>query len=260
MKKYGLITALNLMLFCLIATSAQAHMLWLTPDKPSPKPGETVTVTIGFGHHYPQGTMEKEGRLKRVYAVAPDGGEIDCQALSTSTYTFTPQQKGTYWLYAVMKPGFVSNTTKGRKLGNKETLENVVSCSAFRISAMTPVRCGDSKWRPAKGGAHELEVIPTGDPEAVDKGETIALKVLFQGKPLAGASVTPAASNAEHHHGHDQGHDHGQDAVETDADGIARIKLTSDESWLFTARHKTPYPDEELCDSFSYITSLTLDF
>jgi len=51
MKKYTLTTALSLMAFFLMAASAQAHMLWLTPDKISPAPGETVTLTIGFGHH-----------------------------------------------------------------------------------------------------------------------------------------------------------------------------------------------------------------
>jgi len=260
MKKYTLTTALSLMAFFLMAASAQAHMLWLTPDNTSPAPGETVTLTIGFGHHYPQGEMEKAGRLQRVYAVYPDGSEIDCQALSPSTYTFTPEQKGTYWLYAAMKPGFVSNTTQGRSLGNKQTLENVVSCFAFRISAMTPIRCGDGQWRPAKADAYELEVIPADDPAKIAKGDMIAMKVLFKGKPLAGASVIPAAADAEHPQGHDQGHDHGSDAVETDADGIARIKLTSDGPWMFTARHKMPYPNKELCDTFSYCTSLTFDF
>ncbi len=261
MKKYGLPALLGLIGFCVFAVSAQAHMLWLTPDNTSPKPGETVTITIGFGHHYPEGKMEKEGRLKAVYALAPDGSEIECQALSPATYTFTPDQKGTYWLYAAMKPGFVSNTTRGRKLGNKETLENVVSCSAFRMSAITPIRCGDSAWQPAKKNAHELEIMPAGDPETIGKGDTIALKVTFQGKPLAGASISPAAASHEKHdHGHGHDHNHGHAAVETDADGIARVQLTADGPWLFTARHQMPYPKETICDSFAYITSLMLDF
>jgi len=261
MKKYGLLALLGLIGFCVFAASAQAHMLWLTPDNTSPEPGETVTITIGFGHHYPEGKMEKADRLKSVHAIAPDGSEIACQAISPAAYTFTPNQKGTYWLYAAMKPGFVSNTTKGRKLGNKETLENVISCSAFRMAAMTAIRCGEAKWRPAKSEVHELEIIPADNPAVIDKGDTIALKVLFQGKPLAGTTISPtAASHGKHNHGHSHDPNHGHETVETDADGIARIKLTADGSWLFNAKHETPYPNEALCDSFLYITSLTLDF
>lgn len=261
MKKYGFITTLSLLIACFFPLSAQAHMLWLTPDNTSPEPGESVRITIGFGHHYPEGKMEKADRLKSVHAVSPDGSKIECQALTPATYTFTPDQKGTYWLYAAMKPGFVSNTTKGRKPGNKETLENVVSCSAFRMSAMTPIRCGEADWQAAKSEAHELEIIPAENPAAISKGDTIVLKVRFQGEPLAGASVSPAAaSHGKHDHGHGHGHNHGHEAVETDADGIARIQLSTDGTWLFTARHQRPYPDEEICDSFAYITSLTLDF
>ena len=262
MKKYGLVAAFGLIAICLFASSTQAHMLWLSPDNTSPEPGETVTITIGFGHHYPQGKMEKANRLKGVHAISPKGNKIECQRISPATYTFTPDQKGIYWLYSAMKPGFVSNTTKGRKLGNKETLEKVISCSAFRMSAMSPISCGDARWHPAKSGNHELEILPLSNPASIDSGDVIELKVLFQGKPLSGASLSMTGSQhgESHHHRHEHGHHHDHTGVETDADGIARIKLTSDGSWLFNVKHEIPYPNEALCDSFLYITSLTLDF
>src|SRR6476620_4228840 len=34
---------------------------------------------------------------------------------------------------------------------------------------------------------HEIEIVPLGDPAAVRPGETLRVKVLFQGKPLASA-------------------------------------------------------------------------
>jgi len=252
MKNYVFMMIFGLFCFCL-AASAQAHMLWLIPDKPAPDPGETVTLTIGFGHHFPGDKMEKEGRLKRVYAVAPDGSELACQALSPCTYTFTPQQEGTYWLFAALKSGFVSNTTSGRKLGNKQTLENVVSCSAFRMSGMTSIRCGKGEWEQAGGGAFDLELVPVADPAGKKKDDTIALKVMFQGEPLAGASVTPAAAKSDHHHDSPA-------AVETNAEGRARVKRTGSGPWMFTARHDSPYPKKDLCDSYFYCTTLTLGF
>ncbi|MGM0453927.1 MAG: DUF4198 domain-containing protein [Thermodesulfobacteriota bacterium] len=263
MKKIALSVLSGFMLLCL-AASVQAHMLSLTPGSDAVSVGETVRVEVGFGHEYPHGKMEKEGRLKSVYAVAPDGTEIDGKSLSPSEYTFTPKQKGIYWVYAVMKPGFVSNTTQGRKQGNKQTLEGVLSCFAYRISAVTAVRCGKPSDYTVSNGARALEIFPADDPAGKGEGDTIALKVLFQGKPLAEAPVTPASAAHDHGHGHGHGDGHGghghNKPVKTDSDGIARIDLTSGGAWLFTAKHKTPYPDRDKCDSYSYITSLTMDF
>jgi len=259
MKKYGLMTALTLIVFCLTAAAAQAHMLWLSPDKTTPAPGDSVEITIGFGHHFPHGKMEKENRLKAVYATAPDGSKVRCKALSPSTYTFTPQQEGTYWLFAAMKPGFVSNTTQGRKIGNKKTLENVVSCSAFRLSAMTAIHCGNADWRSAEADAFDLKLMPVSDAADVKKGDTIAIKVLFQGEPLAGASVTPSAAAHSHDEEGNHGHHGASGEVETNEDGIARVKLDYDGTWMFTARHQRPYPEKDLCDNYSYCTTLTLD-
>ncbi|MFO7839587.1 MAG: DUF4198 domain-containing protein [Desulfosalsimonadaceae bacterium] len=252
MKKTTMTAVLALCIFCL-AGAAQAHMLWLTPDNSSPQPGETVEITVGFGHHYPQGKMEKKDRLQGVFAVSPDGSQTRCENISAATYKFTPEKKGGYWLYAAMKPGFVSRTTEGRKLGNKETLSGVVSCFAFRLSAMTPLRCGgDADWRTFAGDGPELEIFPSDDPGSLSKGDTLRLKVLFQGKPLADASLTPASAAGEEHSG--------EESVKTNAEGIARVKIDSPGAWIFTASHKRPYTNKELCDFFSYSTSLTLDF
>lgn len=254
MKKSAIVT-LCLIVFCFTAVSVHAHMLWLTPGSRAPEPAETVEIMVGFGHHFPQGKMEKQGRLQGVYAVAPDGDRIACKSKSPSLYTFAPEQKGIYWIYTALKPGFVSNTTTGRKLGNKQTLEGVVACFAFRISAATPIRCGDAGgYEPGKG-EHKLEIFPVQNPAGLGANDTLDLKVVFEGKPLAGASVVSAsaAESGRKEHG-------ASETLKTNARRIVSVKLTSGGPWMFTARHKTPYPDKLECDSFSYSTSLTLDF
>jgi uncharacterized GH25 family protein len=246
-----------------LSAPAGAHMLWLTPSDAAPAPGETVQVTIGFGHHFPKGKMEKKGRLARIHAVAPDGGDVECEPVSAFAYRFTPRQEGTYWLYAELKPGFISSTPTGRQRGSRKTLDTVVSCSAYRISAMTAVRCGGGNWRAPKGGALDLELMPVSDPANTGKKDELAIKVLFQGRPLAGARITPQAaegSGSRHHHGsHHHSHD-SADILETADDGIARVRPSAGGAWLFTARHKRPYPEPQVCDTYSYSTSLTMDF
>jgi hypothetical protein len=37
------------------------------------------------------------------------------------------------------------------------------------------------------------------------------------------------------------------------------VKIDSAGAWMFTARHKRPYPEKDLCDTYSYCTTLRLD-
>ena len=255
MKKYKWHIIISVIFF-LAATAAQAHMFWLTPDNRVPKAGETVNLTIGFGHHFaPDAVMEKADRLERVYAVTPDGLEIDARAISPSTYTFIPEIEGDYSIYAAMKSGCMSTTTEGRKMGNRKTLSNVVSCFGFKMSAMTSLTCGNGSGGDFEKDVLTVEIIPQKDPATVKVGDILPLLVLYQGKPLAGAELAASGVNSEKEK--DQSWDQ---ETETGADGIAHIKISAAGPWLFSARNKIPYSDPEACDEMIYSTTLTLDF
>lgn len=242
--------------FCMTAVTVNAHMLWLTPNTANPRAGQPVQVTLGFGHHFaPDEVMKKADRMAQVYAVAPDGGRIDLEPVNPSTYTFTPKITGPYVIYASMKSGCMSTTTQGRKMGNRKTLENVVSCFGFQMSAITTVTCGpvaDAKY--AKN-ALTVEIIPQKKSSQVKAGDRLPLLVLYQGKPLADATLSAVGRNCK------LAEDRSWDQeVKTGPDGVANVKITADGLWLFSVRHKIPYSDPETCDDMMYSTALTLVF
>lgn len=242
--------------YCMTAATANAHMIWLTPENHNPNPGQSVEVILGFGHHFsPDEVMKKDDRMERVYAVAPDGGKIDLKAVNTATYTFTPEKKGAYAIYAAMKSGCMSTTTQGRKMGNRKTLENVVSCFGFQMAAMTPVTCGPAAEVNFDKNALTVEVLPQKRIDQVKVGDRLPLLVLYQGKPLADATLCAVGRNCKLTK--DQSWDQ---EIKTDADGRATVTITEAGPWLFSIRHKIPYSDPEACDDMMYNTTLTLDF
>ncbi len=252
MKKFMFMIALGLMVTW-TSSSAQAHILWLNASNYSPKPGETIWLEVGFGHHYPRDEVMKEGRLERVYALGLDGQEWAVEKIFPSFYKFTPTSEGTYRIIAVLKSGFVSKTTDGRKLGNKKDLSDVVSCFAYRITAKAVVRCGTRDQGLSEKAMNALEIMPLKDSTRLKTGDTLRLKLLFQGKPLAGATLKADCADCSN----DKGPSWAQEVI-SDANGIATIQLSNQGDWMFTVSHKIPYTDPNLCDEFSYCTSLTL--
>lgn len=91
------------------------------------------------------------------------------------------------------------------------------------------LKYGKTLWGPSTAvtrvtGA-ELELVPVAWPEA-GSGH-IALRVLYGGRPLAGASVLYDGDDLAA-------------AVRTDADGVARLPWTDAAEQRYTARHETP--------------------
>jgi uncharacterized GH25 family protein len=264
MKKYGFLVAVCL-LIAWLPFSAQAHMLWLNANNYSPAIGETVFLEIGFGHQYPRDEVIKEGSVESVYALGAEGQKIGVDEIFPTFYKFTPPAAGLYQVIAVMKPGFVSKTTEGMRLGSKKDHANAVDCFAFRMTAEALIAVGP------KGGLvgeskNPLEIVAMKNPLDLKVGETLPLKILFEGKPLAGAEVQAADSSqgaaVQEHTGHGAGmkNQHWTQETESNSEGIAQIELNSKGPWMFTILHKTPYPDKDVCNDYSYRTSLTMSF
>ncbi|QJU60859.1 DUF4198 domain-containing protein [Sphingomonas sp. AP4-R1] len=97
-----------------------------------------------------------------------------------------------------------------------------------------------------------LEIHPLGDPTAAGKGEPIAFEILYQGKPLPGATVS-----AFREAGYYDGRKTLPDAI-TGADG--RFSLTPPDAgrYLLLVRHRDAAPQTAAAPYYSY--SVTLAF
>ena len=254
MKKLGAIIVVSLLLI-LTATSTQAHMLWFNTNDYTPDPGKTVWLEIGWGHKYPRHEAINEGWIERVYALDPNGQEVAVEKIFPAFYRFTPTTKGTYRIIANLKSGFLSITEQGHKLGSKKDVTDVVSCFQYIMNAKALIEVGGKKDGFSRRSEELLEIIPLKDPASLKLGDTLPLKIMFQGKPLAEIKLQGTYSGFKTDKKNPW-------AVEknSDSQGVVQVKLTSKGQWLFKTNHKTPYPDKAEADEYSYSTSLTIGF
>jgi uncharacterized GH25 family protein len=249
-KKYLILCGLVLS-FLWSASWAQAHMFWLNVNHGAPKAGEPVQVDIGFGHKFPQDEEIKGERLGSIKAVGPDGQEVALKKLSTSRYELVPPAAGVYVLSAQLVPGFVTRTPQGMKMQTKKGVPDANFCFHFDMAAKTLVSVGDAKPGFDRSVHNILEIIPLKNPGTLKAGETLPVKVIFQGHPLAGAEVRFT---------YDGWPDPNQPFAtlgKTGPQGEIQVKLVKPGRWLLIASHKTPYLDPEECDENLYSSSLS---
>ena len=251
MQKIWISLTLALAAVLVLPMSSQAHMFWLLTDKDAPKVNEPVQVEIGFGHKFPKDEEIKAERLGPVKAVGPDGQEAALKKLSTTTYELTPAAAGVYVISAQMVPGFVTRTPQGMKMGTKKGVPDANFCFRFDMAGKTLVNVGDQKQGFDRSAQSTLEIMPLKNPNTLKVGETLPVKVTFQGKPLAGTEIKFT---------HDGWHDPDKPFAtlgKTDAQGEIQVKLDKPGRWLLIASHKTPYDKLDECDENFFSASLT---
>jgi len=279
----SLLYVLTIVLFC---PQVFAHNLWLNPVDYYPQVGTTVDIGIGWGHKYPADRTDqefKEGRLEDIRAIDPDGFTVNLVQESVSMYKLKIEKAGAYLVTARIKPGFFTKTTEGRKWGNKKEVENCVKCTNFHIEAKTVIIAGGEDKNLTSTVNRPLELVPLQNPLNLNTGDSFAVKILYEGKPVPGLSVkaTYAGFEAANIGGHGRpkkgvpGKDvrkgPGQASPEkahyavrhfpvetvTDDQGQALVQLDKSGYWMIMLSHKPPYPDKETCDEYMFNTTFT---
>ncbi|MDI6854054.1 MAG: DUF4198 domain-containing protein [Deltaproteobacteria bacterium] len=251
MKKPAIFLVLIVLASFCAGSQAYGHNFWLLVSDDAPKAGEPVMVEIGWGHKFPKDEQIKEGRLGVIRALGPDGQEVPLKKLSITQYELVPPAKGVYLIAAQVAPDFLTKTKDGFKLQSKKGVTDAVSCFRFDMATKTFVNAGGQKPGLAGSADSSLEIMPLKNPLTQKKGDTFPLRVMFQGKPLAGAEVKVT-------------HDNWPDPQKpfasigkTDAKGEIRVELKQPGRWLIVTSHKTPYEPPDECDEHYYTASLT---
>lgn len=91
-----------------------------------------------------------------------------------------------------------------------------------------------------------FEIVPQKDPYAMAPGEVLPILVLYDGKAVQGATIQLG----------DARHDKTDDALVTDQDGKAQVKLTSENTQLINATTKIPLKDDPDADVLTLSTTL----
>jgi len=249
-KKIIVLSSLTIFAFTSIV---HAHCLWLNVSDYLPKPGEVVTIELGWGHRFPTDEVMEEGWLEGIYAISPTGERISLKKLDPTHFSFTPQMPGIYLVAAQIKPGFLTRTTEGYKLQTKRGLKNVITCFRYDKRAKAIIQVGKKDRGISQKLGHPLELIPLKAPAQLKEGDDLPLKVIFHGKPLSKAYLFATYA------GFSEKKNTFAYATMTDEKGEGSIKILKKGKWMVKVSCKLPYPDREECDEYLYGATLTFE-
>jgi uncharacterized GH25 family protein len=189
-----------------VGGAATAHDLWLIPPTKA-EAGKAVTIRANVGMDFPKSehAPDTSAYLKRV-VVNPDGttGEVGATGKDgdSGLMTFTPKVAGVY-VVAVQTKARVLTLDPAAfneylvsdglphiyRLRAKEKTLDQPGKERYSKSPKVLLKVGEGKGDATKPVGVPLEIVPVGDPFALKVGDTLKVRVLFDGKPLADANL-----------------------------------------------------------------------
>jgi uncharacterized GH25 family protein len=227
-NSYKFFLSILLLFVCCALNSipAMAHDLWINVDNPYPAVGEKATVKVVFGHNFPYYDIliSKESLAEFSY-LGPDGQKREI----TKTWEdktgersgaligeITADQKGSYIVTAYRK-------IKGDKqhVASEKYAKSIISTGEGKSNISSPL-------------GHRIEIIPLKDPKEINPGDSIPVKLLFEGKPL---STYLYATYAGYY---------SEDEpfplfTKSNEDGVAYMKISQPGTWMLVCNHKVDF-------------------
>ena len=267
-KRLGLYRAV--LVFCVALPAArpvQGHVFWLEPSSYQVEVGHRVSLSFreGHGEGHPLGRNER--RLERFEVHGPGGMRAVPGANGIHPAGILPPPEPGLYLAGYL------NTPAPHRLPAERFERYLVEEGLERISELRRQRGDSGKagnerfYRCAKslfqvGGTGEgdvwrrelgfpLELIPETDPTRWGKAESLTLRILFRGEPLAGALIVAVARDGR------EGETGRQIRLRSDREGRVRLPTSSPGRWLVRTVHMAEAPTESGVDWESWWASLT---
>ncbi|MFQ6082327.1 MAG: DUF4198 domain-containing protein [Candidatus Aminicenantia bacterium] len=222
MKKKIFMIGLIIMGILFIYQVISAHSLWISVENYKLKPGEKTSYFIGFGHRY----LSREERVvnlkenyqlrfKDVMFIDPDGEKVSLIP-SKGTGKISGEKEGTYIL-----------TVKYERKANEP-----YGPSGKYAKAIIQVGNKDKGFSQVCG--HRIELIPLENPAKIKPGDSLPVRVLFEGKPISTFIYATYANFKPEK-------DAFPSMVKSNQQGIAEIKITQKGEWMIFVSHKVDY-------------------
>ena len=136
---------------------------------------------------------------------------------------------------------------------------SAVSCEQSQMFGKSVVNVGGAEDLAAisRPVGQMLEIVPLANPNTVKPGQLFPVQILYQGKALAGATVTATADTivardlaAAHDHREPQAF-----SGKTDKEGKVNVLPLVEGLWKVKVVHKAPFADPKVCgESAAYAT------
>ncbi len=198
----------------------RGHEVWIEYDMYGISQGDRTECKLCFGHNM---NSERAVEIEKVKATVFDtrGKQYDAHVGAGDDHLlgrFTPEQEGYHTLSVEYNSGILNlphHSLEGPKYYHQYT------------KTIVPVGRSREKYDLIVG--HELEIVPL-DYRQYKVGDDIILKVLYDGRALAGATVYAIYV----------GNEDNPIEVETDHEGRAAIELEKGGKWMFKVMHRDP--------------------
>jgi len=256
--------AFAVLLTCVVA-DAQAHDFWIEPSRFVVQPRDSVSLYLREGENLVGNSLPYVTDWFREYSRSDARGRAPVTAeLGDNPAVIEIRSSGTTLLGYWSTPNFVAlKPAKFESYLRQEGLEHVLAQRAQLGESDTEarenfVRCAKTYLttnRDALSTALKaplgftLELMPPDNLHALAPGERLDLRLLYLGKPLAGALVTAFRQAAP------------EDKVQvrSDAQGRAALRLSASGIWLIKAVHMVRLENHPKADWESYWASLLFE-
>jgi uncharacterized GH25 family protein len=204
MPRHRLLLVLSVLMF---SPCASAHDLWLIPPEKA-IPAKAAIVHAHVGMDFPKSVLAPDtDRYPRKFVVQPDGKSIPLESAGkkdlSALLRFEPTMPGIHVIAVETTPKVLELdadkfneylVTDGLphifRLRAKEKTLNQPAKERYRKSPKALVMVGDKEagaWDKAAG--LPLEILPLQNPFKLKIGDTLRVRVVLQGKPLAQANL-----------------------------------------------------------------------
>jgi uncharacterized GH25 family protein len=243
------------------AVLAPAHDTWVQTNAHLVRTGDAVHIDLLLGNH---GNDHRDFKIAGKLAtesvgtfevVAPDGKKYDLKPDAVDL-GYAPKEGFHSAKFATNAPGlYVATQTSDSVVNHGKLVRSVRSAKAYFLASpsLDKVRADWGGFDKPLG--HALELVPAANPVApMGPGTAIKVKLLFNGKPLAGEKVSFVPRGVALKDGLDPEYER-----VTDADGKAQFTPKAGNYYLVVAHRTEPAPaGETKYESVKYAATLTV--
>ena len=224
---------LALVLTLVSAAALYAHDTWVAKD------GDLLVVKYGHGDKI---DPYKPANVKEAKAYDASGKETQVTIKPQDTKAILVPAQTPALVAVVFKSGPFVKTPEGYKQVSKREATNVILSMKGETHSKNLWHWNDGFSKPLGG---KLEIVPLKNPLALKVGDKLPFQALYDGKPLAGATV--AAEGVE------------KDALKTDPNGRAEIVIKKSGLNVVKANRKTDTPNDPDADTLSEMANITFE-
>jgi hypothetical protein len=228
----------------LVVRAAGAHDFWIEPSSFTPEPAAAVALHLRVGQQWLGDPLPRDGkRVERFVLAGPEGvAEVPgVEGVDPAGVT----RVGGNGLYVVSYASFNTPLSlapeKFEEYLRLEGLEWAIAERARRGESAADsrevyARCAKAVLHVGSGGPSvgfdrtfgcAFEIVPEQDPSGVPVGAALTVRVLYRGKPFAGALVVALPKT----------HPQAFSSARSDRAGRATLQLAERGAWLVKAVH-----------------------